>query len=65
MISSLEGREIIFEYRPVGKIIRVAAVDTITMTEIVISCPKGPQDQMQNLALKRLEYVMKKKGILE
>ncbi len=64
MQSLLEGREIIFEYRQVGKLTRVMALDVITMTEAVISCPKGPQDQMQNLALKRLEYVMKKKGIL-
>lgn len=64
MIEALQGREIIFEYRPIGQIVRVMVMDTKTMTEVIVSCPKGPEHQMQAIAMKRLEYVMRKKGLL-
>lgn len=61
----LQNREILFETRPVGLAVRVAAMDAATMTEIVISCPKGtPEAHMQLMAMKRLEFVLKKKGII-
>ena len=64
MSNILPGREIIFEIRPLGNVVRVMALDVLTMTEIVLSCPKGPESQMKTLAMKRLEFVMKKKGLL-
>ena len=32
MTEKLQGREIILEFRPVGNIMRVSAMDTATMT---------------------------------
>lgn len=63
MAEILQGREVIFEFRPMGKAMRVSAMDTATMTEIVIQCPIGSGEAVfKNNALKRLEYVLKKNG---
>lgn len=61
MTTSEEPSSVLFEYRAVGQMMRVSAMDESTLTEIVISCPKGlSEGQMQNLALRRLRYVMHK-----
>jgi hypothetical protein len=63
MAEILPGREVIFEFRPVGNLMRVSAMDTDTMTEVVVQCPMGAGEAVfKNAALKRLEYVLKKKG---
>ncbi len=65
MAENLKGREVIFEYRQVGNIMRVTAMDTATMTEVVIQCPVNAGElAFQKNALMRLEYVLKKKGII-
>lgn len=66
MAEILKGREVIFEYRQVGNIMRVTAMDTATMTEIVLQCPASAGEAaFQKNALMRLEYVLKKKGIIK
>lgn len=59
----LENREVIFEFTPVGNVMKVSAMDVATLTEISIQCPlhAGERVFRQN-ALKRLEYVLKKAG---
>lgn len=64
MPDILPGREVIFEIRRFGQAMRVSAMDVKTMTEIIISTPPGPEEYMRTLALKRLEFVMKKKGLI-
>ena len=61
----LAGREVIIEFTPVGHYVKVAAMDTKTLTEISIQGPSNASEAMlkQN-ALKRLEYVLKKKGLI-
>jgi len=59
------NRDIIIEFTPVGNVVRVTAMDTQTLTEVIISCPAGtPEATMKQNAVKRLEYVLKKKGII-
>lgn len=66
LTDKMAGREVIFEFRPVGNIMRVAAMDTATMTEIVIQGPLNASEvTLQANALKRLEYVLKKNGHLK
>jgi hypothetical protein len=66
MAENLKGREVIFEYRQVGNIMRVSAMDTATMTEIVLQCPvNAGEAAFQKNALMRLEYVLKKKGVIK
>jgi len=66
MEDSLKGREILFEFRPVGNAMKVSAIDVDTLTEISIQCPLSAGEAIfkQN-ALKRLEYVLKKKGLID
>lgn len=60
----MDNREIIFEFRPVGSgIMRVAAMDVTTMTEIAIQCPVNAGEAVfKKAALSRLEYVLRKGG---
>lgn len=65
MKEILRGREIIFEFAPVGHLVRVSAMDTRTLTEIVIQGPASAgEEALKRNALKRLEYVLKKKNLL-
>ena len=61
----LPGREVIFEFFPLGAYVKVTAMDTRTLTEVAIQGPAGAsEDVLKANALKRLEYVLKKKGII-
>lgn len=61
----LKNREIIIEFSPVGKLVRVRAMDVKTLTEITIQGPKSAGETvLQANAIKRLEYVLKKKQII-
>jgi hypothetical protein len=63
--NAMQGREIIFEFFPVGNYVRVSAMDTRTLTEISIQGPvTASEDVLKQNALKRLEYVLKKKGLI-
>jgi len=61
----MQGREVIIELFPVGQFMKVSALDTKTLTEVSIQGPvTASEDILKRNALKRLEYVMKKKGLL-
>lgn len=61
----LQGREVIIEYIPVGMYVKVSAMDTQSLTEISIQGPASASEEtLKRNALKRLEYVMKKKGLI-
>lgn len=64
-MDSLQNREIIIEFHPIGNLVRVAAMDAASLTEITIQGPKSAGEEiLKQNALKRLEYVLKKKGII-
>ena len=61
----LPGREVIFEFYPIGNYMKVTAMDSKTLTEITIQGPVStPEQILKRNALKRLEYVLKKKGLI-
>ncbi len=61
----LPGREVIIEMSSVGNIARVSAMDVKTLVEITIQGPmNAPEDILKRNAMKRLEYVLKKRGII-
>ncbi len=61
----MAGREVIFEFFPVGAFVRVSAMDTKTLTEVITQGPAAASEEtLKRNALKRLEYVMKKKGLI-
>ena len=61
----LQGREVIIEFYPVGQFVKVSAMDTATLTEVSIQGPlNAGEETLKRNALKRLEYVLKKKGVI-
>lgn len=61
----LQGREVILEFFPVGQFVKVTAMDVQSLTEISIQGPKSAgQEMLKRNALMRLEYVLKKKGLI-
>lgn len=65
MTDPLRGREVIIEFFPVGAYVRIAAMDTASLTEISIQGPASAGEEvLKRNALKRLEYVLKKKGVI-
>lgn len=62
---NLQGREVIIEFHQIGNLVKVTAMDTSSLTEIVIQGPVNVGEAVLKAnAMKRLEYVLKKKGIL-
>ena len=62
----LKNREVIFEFFTVGPYVKVSAMDVATMTEATMQGPATtPQAILQREALKKLEFVMRKKGLIE
>ena len=62
--SEIGLREVLFEFRKVGKYTRVSAIDPDSGTEVImIGDPKQGQEVMKRLATRKLVYVMNKKGI--
>jgi hypothetical protein len=65
MSDPMQNRQVIFEFFPVGAYVRVTAMDTQTLTEVSIQGPaNAPEAMLKQNALKRLEYVMRKKGVV-
>lgn len=61
----LRGREIIFQFAPIGAYVRVSAMDATSLTEVAIQGPRGASEEtLKRNAAKRLEFVLKKKGII-
>ena len=61
----MAGREIIIEFHPIGNVVKVSAMDTTTLTEISIQGPASAGEVMlKKNAIKRLEYVLRKKGLI-
>lgn len=61
----LNGREVILEYHQVGSYVKVSAIDAKSLTEISVQGPaNAPESLLKRNALKRLEYVLKKKGLV-
>ena len=54
--------EVLFEMRRVGRSVRVAAIDPITQTEVILVAPaKLSLNDMKRVAARKLVYVMAKK----
>jgi len=63
----LSGREIIFEFRPIGHYIKITAMDAQTLTEASTQAPASAglnQSQLKSLGRRRLAYILRKKGLI-
>lgn len=64
--SLLNGREVIIEFQPFGNVMKVTAMDAKTLTEVTIQGPLSASETvLKTNATKRLEYVLRKKGLIE
>ncbi len=64
--EALAGRQVIIEFFPIGSLVKVSAMDTESLVEISIQGPKSAGEAtLQKNAIKRLEYVLRKKGIIQ
>ena len=63
--DSLEGREVYVELHRIGQVVKATAMDTLTLTEVVTQGPVSAGEKaLKEAAIRRLEYVLRKKGIL-
>jgi len=61
----LANREVIIEYYPLGNLVKVSAMDVKSLVEVSIHGPvSAGEETLKQNALKRLEYVLKKKEII-
>ena len=65
MKEIMNGREILIEFFPIGQFVKVSAIDSKTFTEISIQGPASAgKEMLKRNAFARLEYVLKKKGLI-
>ena len=63
-ISRYGPDEILFEFRRLGNVLRVCAIDPDSHTEVImVGDPKQSMEVLKRLAARKLMYVMRKKGI--
>lgn len=56
-------REVLFEFRTVGKFVKVSAVDPDSLTEVsIVGDPKRSQKELERVAMQKLEYVLNKRA---
>ncbi|MCD7060786.1 DUF6898 family protein [Pelagibacterium xiamenense] len=56
-------REILFEFRPVGQQVRVAAIDPETGIEVIVVAPlTATEAQMKSIALAKLRRRLEQEG---
>lgn len=53
--------EVLFEFRKVGNVLRIAAIDPVTRTEVVmVGAPGYSEATLKRLAARKLAYVLAK-----
>ncbi len=58
-----ELREVLFEFRRVGKFVKVSCVDPITLTEVsIVGSPRASQRFLERAARRKLEYMLSNKS---
>lgn len=66
MTNAVSNREMIIEFQASGAYIRISAMDVASLTEVVSQAPRMTSEaQMKNLILRKMEYVLRKKGIID
>lgn len=61
--ASRSGREVIFEYLPIGASVKISAIDVETGTEVsVIGPSSGSRMELERVALRKLNYMLEKKA---
>lgn len=62
-MAALDPHEVIFEYKQIGSIVRVTAIDPATGTEVTFQAPAATSRwDLQNTAMRKLRYVLQKQS---
>ena len=62
MARERTGYEVLFEFHPAGRFVRVTAIDPVSGTEVITVCDATySKAMMQRLAARKLLYVLRKK----
>lgn len=63
MPSNPPGKQYIIEFIQIGQQLKVTAIDPVTMREVsMIGDPQASRQHMERLAVRKLEYVLRKEG---
>lgn len=55
-------QEVLLEFRRVGKLVKVTAVDPVSLIEVTIQGPaSAPQEALRRAAVAKLSYVLARK----
>lgn len=55
-------REVLFEMRPAGRMVRICAIDPETGTEVItVGDARQPMALLKRIAARKLDYVLRKK----
>ena len=66
MTTLISNREVYIEFHRIGQFVKVTAMDVESMVEISIQgSVTASEEQLKAAALKRLEYVLKKNGVID
>ncbi len=61
-MSDPNSGEVFIEYKQIGAIVRVTAVDAVTGTEVSFQAPANtPPSDLQRTAVNKLNYVLRKR----
>lgn len=61
--DSAAGREVIFEYVPIGASVKISAIDVETGTEVSVIGPStASRMELERVALRKLRYMLEKKA---
>lgn len=61
--KKIGGREVLLEFHQVGDYVRVAAIDPVSNTEVtMIGAPDTSEQELTRLAIRKLDYVMRKRA---
>ncbi len=56
-----KAREVFFEKKQIGNIVRITAIDAASGTEVIIQAPaRTSQHDLQRMAYNKLNYVLRK-----
>lgn len=66
MARKLDYSQIIIEMVSVGNALKVSAMDPASLTEVsIVGDPRATRDTLERTVVRKLEYVMRKKGLID
>lgn len=59
----MNGNQIIIEFYPRGSVVKVSAMDPVSLTEVsIVGDPARGEDYLRKLAVQKLRYVLAKRN---